>query len=133
MKISLDWLSQYIQLDHDDKALDSLVSLLVKAGLEVESLTNWAENWEGVVVGTLLGVEKHPNADRLTLCQVDIGASKPLQIVCGAKNHKTGDQVAVAQVGSYLPGGLKIKKSKIRGMESCGMLCSEIGRLSGPW
>ncbi len=125
MKISFNWLNRYIDLSDYKSKLPELSNLLTKAGLEVEDLINPAENWEGVVVGKLLDVGKHPDADKLTLCKVDVGASEPLQIVCGAKNHKTGDHVAVATVGTVLPGDFKIKKSKIRGVESFGMLCSE--------
>lgn len=125
MKISLNWLSQYIELNDYRERLDELSALLTKAGLEVEDMENPAEHWDKVVVGKLLEVGKHPDADKLTLCQVDIGQTEPAQIVCGATNHKQGDHVAVATVGAVLPGDFKIKKSKIRGVESFGMLCSE--------
>lgn len=125
MKISLNWLSQYIHLEDYRNRLPELSSLLTQAGLEVEDMVNPAESWDKVVVGHLLEVGKHPDADKLTLCKVDIGAGEPAQIVCGAKNHKQGDYVAVATVGAVLPGDFKIKKSKIRGVESFGMLCSE--------
>ncbi|MEM7645806.1 MAG: phenylalanine--tRNA ligase subunit beta [Pseudomonadota bacterium] len=125
MKISFKWLSQYIDLEDYQSKLGELSALLTKAGLEVEDMNNPAEDWDKVVVGKLLEVGTHPDADRLTLCQVDVAGQKPLQIVCGAKNHKKGDLVAVAQVGAVLPGDFKIKKSKIRGVESFGMLCSE--------
>ena len=125
MKISLNWLSQYIELNDYRNQLGELSSLLTKAGLEVEDMVNPAEHWDKVVVGKLLEVGKHPDADKLTLCQVDIGLEKPAQIVCGATNHKQGDHVAVATVGAILAGDFKIKKSKIRGVESFGMLCSE--------
>ena len=123
MKISLNWLNQYIDLKEDN--LDHLCKLLTRAGLEVETAFDPSKNWQGVVVGKLLEVKSHPNADKLTLCQVDIGEDKPLSIVCGAKNHKEGDFVAVATVGTRLSEDLKIKKSKIRGESSFGMLCSE--------
>ncbi len=125
MKISLNWLSQYIDLKDYKESLDKLYSLLTKTGLEIENKANPAQHWKGVVVGKLLKVDKHPNADKLTLCQVEVGESKALQIVCGAKNHREGDFVAVATVGTKLPGNFKIKKTKIRGAESFGMLCSE--------
>ena len=125
MKISFNWLNKYIELNDYRSRLDELSSLLTKAGLEVEDLINPAENWDKVIVGHLIEVGKHPDADKLTLCKVDVGASEPLQIVCGAQNHKTGDSVAVATIGAVLPGNFKIKKSKIRGVESTGMLCSE--------
>ncbi|GAB4174473.1 MAG: phenylalanine--tRNA ligase subunit beta [Geothermobacteraceae bacterium] len=94
------------------------------AGLEVEAVEHIGADLDSVIVARLLSVEKHPEADRLTVCQVDTG-SEQLQIVCGATNHRTGDLVALAQVGSVLPGDFKIKKSKIRGQVSMGMLCSE--------
>ena len=125
MKISLNWLNQYIDLQDYKESPPELYGLLTKAGLEVEDKNNPARHWKGVVIGKLLKVNKHPNADRLTLCLVDIGEEKPLQIVCGATNHREGDFVAVATVGTLLPGDFKIKKTKIRGESSFGMLCSE--------
>ena len=125
MKISLNWLNQYIDLQDYRQSPDELCSLLTKAGLEVEDQINPSRHWRGVVVGRLLEVKKHPDANKLTLCLVDVGDDKPLQIVCGAKNHRQGDFVAVATVGTVLSGNFKIKKSKIRGEQSFGMLCSE--------
>ena len=125
MKISLNWLSDYIDLkDYRDK-LDDLSSLLTQAGLEVEGMENPSQHWDHVVVGQLIEVGKHPDADKLTLCKVDVGGKEPSQIICGAKNHKQGDYVVAALPGAVLPGEFKIKKSKIRGVESHGMLCSE--------
>ena len=112
MKISLNWLSQYIDLEDYRQKLPELSHLLTKAGLEVEEMANPAEHWDKVVVGKLLEVGQHPDADRLTLCKVDVNAKEPLQIVCGAKNHKTGDHVAVAMVGAILPGDFKSKNQK---------------------
>jgi phenylalanyl-tRNA synthetase beta chain len=125
MKISFNWLNQYIDINDYRSNLSELSQLLTQAGLEVEDMVDPSEHWDKVVVGRLVEVGKHPDADKLTLCQVDVGQSENLQIVCGAKNHKTGDLVAVAQVGAVLYGDFKIKKSKIRGVESFGMLCSE--------
>ena len=125
MKISLNWLNQYIDLQDYRESLPGLYNLLTKAGLEVEDKKDPTQYWKGVVVGKLLKVNKHPNADKLTLCLVDVGEENPLQIVCGATNHKEGDFVAVATVGTLLPGDFKIKKTKIRGESSSGMLCSE--------
>lgn len=125
MKISFQWLNQYIELNDYKSKLDELSDLLTKAGLEVEDMENPAQNWGNIVVGKLLEVGRHPDADKLTLCKVDVGGKEPLQIVCGAKNHKQGDHVVVAQVGAVLPGDFQIKKSKIRGVESFGMLCSQ--------
>ena len=115
MKISLNWLNDYIDISDYRNKLGELSHLLTQAGLEVENMENPAESWSKVVVGHLLEVGKHPDADKLTLCKVNVGGSEPLQIVCGAKNHKEGDYVAVATVGAILPGDFKIKKSKIRG------------------
>lgn len=126
MKVSFNWLNQYIDIQDYRSRLGELENLLTQAGLEVEEMVNPSEHWGHVVVGELVQVGSHPDADKLTLCQVNVGASEPLQIVCGAKNHKQGDFVAVAQVGAVLPGDFKIKQSKIRGMQSSGMLCSEL-------
>ena len=132
MKISLNWLSEYIDLEDYRNKLNELSDFLTKTGLEVEDMENPAQHWDKIVVGKLIEVGKHPDADKLTVCKVDVGNGDIKQIVCGAKNHKQGDCVAVAQVGAVLPGNFKIKKSKIRGVESLGMLCStsELG-LSG--
>ena len=95
------------------------------AGLEVDAMEKLGEGLDTVIVARLASVDRHPDAERLTLCQVETGVDT-IQVVCGATNHKTGDLVALAQVGTVLPGDFKIKKSKIRGQESMGMLCSEI-------
>ena len=95
MKVSFNWLNQYIDIQDYRARLPELENLLTQAGLEVEEMVNPSENWGHVVVGELLEVGSHPDADKLTLCQVNVGKSEPLQIVCGAKNHKQGDFVAV--------------------------------------
>ena len=124
MKISLRWLSDYIDInDYFAKPAD-LSALLTGAGLEVESIENLAKNFDHVVVGHILKKEAHPGADRLTLCQVSTGDGRVHQIVCGAKNHNEGDNVVVALPGALLPGNFAIKQSKIRGVDSGGMLCS---------
>ena len=89
----------------------------------MESVTPVAEGVSGVVVGHVQSCEQHPNADKLSLCQVDVG-EETLQIVCGAPNIAEGQQVAVAKPGAVLPGDFKIKKTKLRGEESNGMICS---------
>ncbi|HKK01454.1 MAG TPA: phenylalanine--tRNA ligase subunit beta, partial [Desulfuromonadales bacterium] len=122
MIVTYNWLREYVDFD---LSADELAHRLTMAGLEVDAMEKIGEGLETVVVARLLSVEMHPEADRLTLCQVDPGDGETLQIVCGAKNHRTGDLVALARVGSVLPGNFKIKKSKIRGRESMGMLCSE--------
>ena len=124
MKISLRWLSDYIDIhDYFAKPQD-LAALLTAAGLEVESIENLAKNYDHVVVGNILKKEQHSGADRLTVCQVGTGDGVVHQIVCGAKNHSEGDNVIVALPGAVLPGNFAIKHSKIRGVESGGMLCS---------
>ncbi len=95
------------------------------AGLEVDSVTPAAAAFSGVVVGEVLVMEQHPDADRLRVCRVSVGEAEPLQIVCGASNVRVGLRIPVALIGAVLPGDFKIKKSKLRGVESSGMLCSE--------
>jgi phenylalanyl-tRNA synthetase beta chain len=125
MKISLRWLSDYIDINDYFTKTAELSALLTGAGLEVESIENLAAQYDHVVIGVILKKEQHPNADRLTLCQVATGDGVVHQIVCGAKNHNEGDNVIVALPGAVLPGNFAIKQSKIRGVESGGMLCSK--------
>ncbi len=124
MKISLRWLSEYIEIQDYFAKPQDLSALLTGAGLEVESIENLAKNFDHVVIGHILKKEQHPNADRLTLCQIATGEGVVHQIVCGARNHNEGDNVVVALPGAILPGNFAIKQSKIRGVESGGMLCS---------
>ena len=128
MKVTLNWLREYVDFDF---SADELAHRLTMAGLEVDAMERLGEGLDSVIVARLAEVRPHPDADRLTVCTVDTG-SETCQVVCGATNHQTGDLVALAQVGTVLPGDFKIKKSKIRGQESQGMLCSaaELG-LSG--
>lgn len=121
MIVTYNWLKQYVDFDFTPEELSHRLTM---AGLEVDAMDKLGAGLDSVIVAKLLSVEAHPEADRLTLCQVDTG-SETIQVVCGAQNHKTGDLVALAQVGSVLPGDFQIKKSKIRGMQSFGMLCSE--------
>ena len=100
-----------------------LAHLLTMSGLEVESCTPVAPPFTGIVVGEVLTVAKHPNADKLSLCSVNVGQGEPLQIVCGAPNERAGMKVPLAMIGASLP-GLEIKAAKMRGVESQGMLCS---------
>jgi phenylalanyl-tRNA synthetase beta chain len=124
MKISLRWLSDYIELaDYANKPED-LGEILTRAGLEVEDMHRPGRDLKHVFIGCVLEKSKHPNADKLSLCRVTTGEGQVHQIVCGAQNHKTGDRVAVALPGAVLPGGFAIQKSEIRGVESHGMLCS---------
>jgi phenylalanyl-tRNA synthetase beta chain len=124
MKISLKWLNELIAIDEYIKKPEPLAEILTKAGLEIEGIENKAKNFENVVVGLILEKDKHPNADKLSLCRVTTGNGVVHQIVCGAKNHKTGDRVVVALPGAVLPGNFAIQKSVIRSVESYGMLCS---------
>ncbi|WP_074033403.1 phenylalanine--tRNA ligase subunit beta [Exiguobacterium sp. AT1b] len=121
MLLSKKWLNQYI--DVSDLSGEALGDLITKNGIEVESVTNRAEGLSGIVVGRVLSCEKHPEADKLNVTKVDIGECDPVQIVCGAPNVREGQHVIVAKVGARLP-GLKIKKAKLRGVESQGMICS---------
>lgn len=121
MIVTYNWLREFVAFDMGP---EELAHKLTMAGLEVDAMEKIGEGLDSVIVARLLDVQPHPEADRLTLCQVDTGQGT-VQVVCGAKNHRTGDLVALAQVGSVLPGNFKIKKSKIRGRESQGMLCSQ--------
>ncbi len=124
MKISLKWINDFVDVSEYMNNVQALADILTKAGLEVEEIQNRAADFKNVVVGHIKVKDKHPNADKLSLCHVDIGGGKIEQIVCGAQNHKTGDKVIVALPGAVLPGNFSIKKSKIRDVESNGMLCS---------
>ena len=122
MNISMSWLREWVSPDVDDSAL---VEQLTMAGLELVSLTKVAPFFEKVVIGEVVKCCRHPNADKLNLCQVDIGSGTNLQIICGALNVRVGLKVAVATIGAKLPSGVKIKKVKLRAVVSCGMICSE--------
>jgi phenylalanyl-tRNA synthetase beta chain len=121
MIVTYNWLREYVDCQLPP---EELAHRLTMVGLEVDSMELIGEGLDTVIVARLDQVEPHPDADRLTVCQVNTG-SETVQVVCGAQNHKTGDLVALAQVGTVLPGDFKIRKSKIRGRESMGMLCSE--------
>ena len=121
MIVTRNWLREFVDFDFSPEDLAHRVTMV---GLEVEAMEKLGEGLDSVIVARLAAVEPHPDAERLTLCRVDTG-NEEIPVVCGAKNHKTGDLVALAQVGTVLPGNFKIKKSKIRGCESVGMLCSE--------
>src|SRR5580692_9873151 len=101
-----------------------LAKQLTLAGLEVESVLPVAAPFAGVVVGEVLESKRHPDADKLSVCEVTTDGANRLQIVCGAPNVRSGLKVAVAMVGAELPGGITIKRAKLRGLESNGMLCS---------
>lgn len=122
MRISLNWLRELVDIKTTP---EDLAETLTMAGFEVEEIEDRSTWAAGVVLGKILFANKHPNADKLQVCQVDIGQADPLNIVCGASNAKADIYVAVATVGTYLPAvDLKIKKSKLRGVPSEGMICS---------
>ena len=121
MKISESWLREYVD---PNVSLEVLCEQLTNAGLEVDGVEPVAPDFSQVVVGEIRAVDKHPNADKLSVCAVFDGLEE-LTIVCGAPNVAVGLRVACARVGASLPDGMTIKKSKIRGVESSGMLCSE--------
>lgn len=121
MKVSYNWLKEFVDFDLSPVALADLLTML---GLEVEGVEQIGGGLDQVVVARVVEKAQHPNADKLSLCKVDNGR-EILDVVCGAQNFKQGDTVALAQIGAVLPGEFKIKRSKIRGEESCGMLCSE--------
>ncbi len=120
MRVSLAWLRDFVAIDRGPR---ELADALIHLGLEVSSIDEEGAGLEHVVVGDLLSVSPHPNADRLTVCEVSTGDARH-RIVCGANNMKPGDRVALALPGAVLPGGLEIRKSKIRGEVSEGMMCS---------
>ncbi|MDS7957940.1 MULTISPECIES: phenylalanine--tRNA ligase subunit beta [unclassified Acinetobacter] len=120
MKISENWLRTWVNPAIDSEILSDQLTML---GLEVDELAPVAKPFTGVVVGEVLTVEQHPDADRLRVTTVNIGSGEPLQIVCGAPNVRAGMKAPVATIGAVLPGDFKIKKGKLRGVESQGMLC----------
>ena len=123
MKISYRWLARHIDLS--GLSAEQIAADLTLSTCEVESVERFAACLSDVTVGHVLTREKHPDADKLSVCTVDVGQGPALQIVCGAPNVRAGLKVAVATVGTSLSAEFKIKKSKIRGVESCGMICSE--------
>jgi len=126
MQFSEKWLREWVNPDIDSTAL---VEKLTMAGLEVDSIVPVVNAFSGVYVAKVLSTKRHPDADKLTLCDVSVGKGDVLQIVCGANNVRAGIKVPCAVIGAVLPGGLEIKKTKLRGYDSFGMLCSasEIG------
>lgn len=120
MLASLEWLKQYVDINIPT---DVLVDKITRVGLEVETVTNLGEGLEGVLTGKVTHIERHPNSDHLWICQMDYGQGI-VQILTGAQNVHQDDMVPVAVVGSRLPNGMKLKKAKMRGLDSFGMLCS---------
>ena len=121
MKVSVSWLKEYIPVDLEPVVM---ADKLTMAGLEVDSVEERFDYLDNIVVARVSEVKRHPNADKLSVCMVDAGKEEFLQIVCGAPNVREGMLVPCALVGANLPGDLKIKKGKLRGEISQGMLCS---------
>ncbi|HDA2627896.1 TPA: phenylalanine--tRNA ligase subunit beta [Staphylococcus aureus] len=126
MLISNEWLKEYVTIDD---SVSNLAERITRTGIEVDDLIDYTKDIKNLVVGFVKSKEKHPDADKLNVCQVDIREDEPVQIVCGAPNVDAGQYVIVAKVGGRLPGGIKIKRAKLRGERSEGMICSlqEIG------
>ena len=122
MKVPFSWLNELVELDQD---INTLSDQLTFIGLEVESVETLGSEFDGVVAGVVTHVQQHPNADKLKLCLVAYGESEQMRVVCGAPNVMVGGVYPFAPVGTELPGGFTIKKAKIRGEESMGMLCAK--------
>ena len=122
MKISLKWLSEYVEVPGDVKAFCDRLDL---TGTGVEAVEKTGASFDGVVVGYVETCEQHPDSDHMHVTTVNVGADEPVQIVCGAPNIAAGIKVPVATIGTVMPGDFKIKKSKLRGVTSCGMCCSQ--------
>lgn len=120
MKVSKEWLSEWISVD---VSIDELSEKITRGGIEVDDVIDYTKGIKNLVVGYVESVEQHPEADRLKICQVNTG-EETNQIVCGAPNVKADTYVIVSKVGGRLPGGIKIKRAKLRGQVSEGMICS---------
>jgi phenylalanyl-tRNA synthetase beta chain len=123
MKFSVHWLREFVDLP---KNAEEIADLLTRTGVETENIETRGAKIDNVIVSQVTASSRHPNADRLTVCEVDDGGETKRQIVCGATNYKVGDKVPLALPGAKLPNGTEIRKSKLRGVESEGMLCSAI-------
>src|SRR5262249_31806107 len=123
MKFSINWLREFVDLP---KNSEEIAELLTRAGIETKNIEKHGANVDKVIVSQITASSGHANADRLSVCEVDDGSETKRQIVCGATNYKVGDKVPVALPGAKLPNGAEIRKSKLRGVESEGMLCSPI-------
>ena len=123
MKVPLGWLAEWVDLPAEESR-DEFLERLTLGGLEIEDVERTGPDLSALRVGLVEERAQHPDADRLSVCTVDVGADEPVEIVCGAPNVAAGQKVAVALHGTALPGGLKIKRSKIRGVKSNGMICS---------
>src|SRR3954452_5871473 len=123
MRVPLQWLNKYCD---SGMTVDELAERLAMTGTEVERMTrNGAPSNENFVVGYVISAEQHPDADRLRVCSVDVGEDAPSTIVCGAPNVAAGQTVAVVRPGAIKPGGDKLKKAKLRGVDSHGMILAE--------
>ncbi len=129
MRVPLSWLREFVDVNVTPEQLSERLTLL---GMEVKAIIHWGEDWQNVVIGELLTVERHPNADRLSLTTVTIGDGEPLEIVCGATNIAVGQRIPVALPGAVLPGDRRIERTEKMGVVSNGMLCSgdELGLTS---
>ncbi|PYJ59090.1 MAG: phenylalanine--tRNA ligase subunit beta, partial [Verrucomicrobia bacterium] len=123
MKFSVNWLREFVDLPENP---EEIADLLTRAGVETENIETCGANVDKVIVSQITASSRHPNADRLTVCEVDDASGTKRQIVCGATNYKVSDRVPLALPGAKLPNGTEIRKSKLRGVESEGMLCSPI-------
>src|SRR5215475_792501 len=123
MKFSVNWMREFVDLPESP---EEIADLLTRAGVETESIERRGAKIDKVIVSQIIASSRHPNADRLSVCEIDDGSGTKRQIVCGATNYKKGDKVPLALPGANLPNGLEIRKSKLRGVESEGMLCSPI-------
>jgi phenylalanyl-tRNA synthetase beta chain len=123
MKFSVNWLREFVDLP---KIPEEIAELLTRAGIETKNIETRGANIDKMIVSQITASSRHPNADRLTVCEVDDGSGTKRQIVCGATNYEVGDKVPLALPGAKLPNGTEIRKSKLRGVESEGMLCSPI-------
>src|SRR5207248_1202431 len=123
MKFSVNWLGEFVDLPEDPK---EIADLLTRAGIETKNIETRGAKLDNVIVSQIAASSRHPNADRLSVCEVNDGSGTKRQIVCGASNYKVGDKVPLALPGAKLPNGTEIRKSELRGVESEGMLCSAI-------
>ena len=121
MKLSMNWLKSLVPHDYEPK---QYIADMTMSGSKVETLDYMGAEIKNVVVGRVTHMERHPDSDHLWVCQVNVGAGEDIQIITGAQNVKEGDLAPVALHDSYLPGGVHIRKGKLRGLESNGMLCS---------
>ena len=121
MNLSMRWLDEFV---HVDAPIHDYCEALTMSGSKVEGYEQEGADIQNVVVGKVLAMERHPDSDHMWICQVDVGKEEPVQIVTGAQNVRVGDLVPAALHKAHLPGGVVITRGKLRGVESCGMLCS---------